>query len=107
MHVSRIRHLGVCRLLKGSCFKCGGTYHFIANCPRELGDSRSMQGCGRGRSAVPPSTWDRGKGRGGPFQHRGRGGIVSETVDCPTPTAPARAYAIDRNLRDCIFEDMQ
>ena len=28
------------------------------------------------------------------IQHRGRGGTVSEIVDCPMPTAPARAYAI-------------
>ena len=33
-------------------------------------------------------------GRDVPFQHRGRGGIVSETVDRPTPIALARAYAI-------------
>ena len=43
---------------------------------------------------MPPSTWDRGRGRGGLFQHRGRGGIMSETVDRPTPTALTRAYAI-------------
>ena len=46
-----------------------------------------MQGSGRGRYVAPPSTRDRGRGRGGPFQHRGRGGIVSETVDHPMPTA--------------------
>ena len=49
-----------------------------------------MQGSGRGRSVAPPLTRD----RGGPFQHRGRGSIVSETVDRPTPTYPARAYAM-------------
>ena len=43
---------------------------------------------------APLSTRDRGRGRSGPSQHRGRGGIVSETVDRPMPTAPARAYAI-------------
>ena len=53
-----------------------------------------MQGSGRGRSVAPPSTRDRGRGRGGPFQHRGHGGIVSETMDCPTPTALARSYAM-------------
>ena len=78
------RHLGVCRLLTGGCFRCGSMDHFIANCPRESGDSRSIQGSGRGRSITPPSTWD----RGGPLQHRGRGGIVLETVDCPTSIAP-------------------
>ena len=38
------RHLGVCRLLIGECFKCGSTEHLIANCPRESGDNRSYQG---------------------------------------------------------------
>ena len=79
------RHLGVCRLLTGGCFKCGITYHFIANYPRESGDSRSMQGSGKGRSVAPPSTRDRGC----PFQHKGRGGIVLEIMDHPTPTTPA------------------
>ena len=64
------------------------------NCPRESGDSRSTQGSGRGRYVAPPLTRDRGKGQGGPFHHRGRGGIVSETVDRPTPIALARAYAM-------------
>ena len=62
----------------------------MVNCPRESGDNRSLQGSGRGRFVVPPSTLD----RGGPIQHRGRGGIVLETVDCPMPIAPARAYAM-------------
>ena len=53
-----------------------------------------MQGSGRGRSIAPPSTRGRGRGQGGPFQHRGCGGIMSEVVDHPTPTAPARAYAM-------------
>ena len=66
----------------------------ITQCPQELGDNRSQQGSGRGRSAAPLSTRDRGRGRSVPSQHRGRGGIASETVDCPMPTAPARAYAI-------------
>ena len=39
-------------------------------------------------------THDRGRGRSGPTQQRGRGGIVSETVDHPIPTAPARPYAM-------------
>ena len=42
----------------------------------------------------PLSTHDRGRGRSGPSQHRRRGGTVSETVDRPMPTAPARAYAM-------------
>ena len=88
------RHLGVCRLLTGGCFKCGSTEHLMANCPRELGDNRSLQGSGRGRSVEPPSTRDRGRGRGGPIQQRGRGSTVSETVDRPMPIAPARAYAM-------------
>ena len=53
-----------------------------------------MQGSGRGRSVAPPLTRDRGRGRGGKFQHKGCGGIVSEIVYRPTPTAPARAYAM-------------
>ena len=27
------RHLGVCRLLRGGCFRCGSTEHLIVNCP--------------------------------------------------------------------------
>ena len=37
------RHLGVCKLLTGGCFWCGSTDHLIAQCPRELGDNRSLQ----------------------------------------------------------------
>ena len=88
------RHLGLCRILTGGCFRCGSLEHLKAQCPREIGDNRSQQGSGRGRSAAPLSTRDRGRGRSGPSQHRGRGGIVSETVDRPIPTAPARAYAM-------------
>ena len=84
-----IRHLGVCRIVTGGCFRCGSLEHLIAQCPRDSGDNRSQQGSGRGRSAAPLSTRDRGRGRSGPSQHRGRGGIVSETVDRPMPTAPA------------------
>ena len=82
------RHLGFCRLLKGGCFKCGSTY-FMVNCPKESGDNRSLQGSGRGRFVAPPLTRDRDRGRGGPIQHRGRGGIVSEAVDRLMPIAPA------------------
>ena len=88
------RHLGVCRLVTGGCFRCGSLEHLIAQCPRELGDNRSEQGSGRGRSATPLLTRDRGRGRSGQSQHRGRGGIVSETMDRPMPTTPARSYAM-------------
>ena len=60
------RHLGVCKLLTGGCFRCGSTDHFIVNCLRESGDNRSMQRSGRGIFVTPPSTRDRGRGRGGP-----------------------------------------
>ena len=93
LHCHR-QHLGVCRLLTGGCFRCGSTEHLITNCPRESEDNRSLQGNGRGRSFSPPSTRDRGRGRGGPIQHRGLGGTVSETMDRPMPTAPTRAYAM-------------
>ena len=52
------QHLGMCRILTGGCFRCGSTEHLIVNFPRELGDNRSLQGSGRGRSVVPPSTQD-------------------------------------------------
>ena len=83
------RHLGVCRLVTGGCFRCGSLDHLTAQCPQESGDNRNQQGSGKGRSTTPPSTRDRGRGRSGPYQHRGRGGIVSETVDRSMPTAPA------------------
>ena len=88
------RHSGVCRLLTGGCFRCESLEHLIAQCPRESGDNRSQQGRGRGRSAAPLSIRERGRDRSGPSQHRRRGGTVSETVDRPMPTAPARAYAM-------------
>ena len=100
------RHLGVCRVVTGGCFWCGSLEHVIAQCPRETRNNRSQQGSGRGRSATPLSTRDRGRGRSGPSQHRGRGGIVSETVDHPMPTAPAQAYAMkareDQNAPEVI-----
>ena len=43
---------------------------------------------------APLLTHDRGRGRSGPYQYRGRVGIVSETVDRSMPTAPARAYGM-------------
>ena len=88
------RHLGVYRLLTGGCFWCGSTDHLIAQCSRESGDNRSLQESSIGKSVTLPSTRDRGRGRGGPIQHRGRGGTISETVDHPIPTAPTRACAI-------------
>ena len=59
------RHLGVCRLLTGECFRCGSTNHLIAQCPRQSGDNRSLQESGRGKSVTLPSTRDRSRGRGG------------------------------------------
>ena len=46
------RHLGVCRLLTGGCFRCGSLEHLIAQCPRESRDNKSQQGSGRGISGV-------------------------------------------------------
>ena len=66
----------------------------MVNCPKESEDNRSLQGSGTGRSISPPSTRDRGRGRGGPIQHRGRGGTVLESVNRPMPTTPKRAYAM-------------
>ena len=43
---------GVCRVLTGGCFRYGSTDHFLANCPRESGDNRSLQGI----SVATPST---------------------------------------------------
>ena len=88
------RHLRVCRLLTGGCFRCGSTEHFMTNCPNESRDNRNPQNNNRGRSVAPPSTRDRGRGRSGPSQHRGRGGTISETMDHPMPIAPARAYVM-------------
>ena len=59
------RHLGVCRLLTGGCFRCGSTEHFMENCPKESGGNRNPLSNRKGRSAAPPSTQDRGRGRGG------------------------------------------
>ena len=66
------RHLGVCRLLIGGCFRCGSTEHFMENCPKESRDNRNPQSSSKGRSATPLSTRDRGRGRGGQSQHKGR-----------------------------------
>ena len=35
------RHLGVCKLLTGGCFKCGSVEHFMENCPNESRDNRN------------------------------------------------------------------
>ena len=75
------RHLGVCRLLTGGCFRCGSTEHLMANCSKESRDNRNPQSNSRERSTALPSTKDRGRGRGGQSQNRGRGGTVLETVD--------------------------
>ena len=84
------RHSGVCRVWTGGCFRCGSMDHFLANCPRESRVNINPQGSGRGRSVSTPSTW----GRGGPNQHRGHGGPMSETVDHLAPIAPERAYVM-------------
>ena len=80
----------VCRVWTGGCFRCGSIDHFLANCPIESRVKINLQRLGRGRSVATPSTW----GRGGPNKHRGHGGPMSEPVDHPVPTAPARAYAM-------------
>ena len=53
---------------------------------------RNPQGSSREGSNIPPSTRDRGRGRGSSGQ-QGRG-IASETVNRPTTAVPALAYAI-------------
>ena len=65
------RHLGVCRLLTRGCFGCGSIEHFMANCPKESGDNRNPQSNSRRRFVAPPSSRDRGRGRGGQSQHKG------------------------------------
>ena len=84
------RHSCVCRVWTGGCFRCGNIDHFLANCPRESRVKITPQGSSRGRSVATPSTC----GRGGPNQHRGHGGPMSETVDHPASIAPAQAYAM-------------
>ena len=64
------------------------------NCPKGSRDNRNPQSNNRGRFAAPPSTRDRGRGRGGQSQHKGREGTMSETVDRPMTSALARAYAM-------------
>ena len=83
-------HSRCCRRVTGGCFRCGSTNLFLANCPRESGDSRNPQGIGHGGSMVPPTTHDRGVSR----QQRGQGSLVLETVDRPISIAPTRAYAM-------------
>ena len=81
-------HSGVCRVWTGGCFRCGSIDHFLANCPIESTVHINPQRRGRGRSVATPSTG----GRGGPNQHRGHGGPMSDIVDRPVSTALARAY---------------
>ena len=57
-------HYGICRRVSGGCFRCGSMVHLIENCPQGSGISRNPQGSSRGGSNVPPSTRDRGRGRG-------------------------------------------
>ena len=108
MHSLPYTSFGCLQVIDGGFFRCGSLEHLIAQCPRESRDSRSQQGGGRGRSAAPLLTRNRGRGRSGPSQHRGRGGIVSETVDRLMLTA--RAYAMkareDKDAPEvitCIF----
>ena len=65
------RHLGVCRLMIGGCFKRGSTEHFMVNCPKESRENRNPQSNNRERSMAPPSTRDRGIGQEGQSQHKG------------------------------------
>ena len=69
------------------------------NCPRGSRTSRNPQGSSRGGSNVPPPTRDRGRERGSSGQHRRS--IALETVNRPTTTSPARAYA----MRACEDQD--
>ena len=61
----------------------------VTNCLRESEEFRNLQGSGRGGSNAPPTTRDRGGGRVVLRQQRGRGSIISETVDRPISTTPA------------------
>ena len=66
----------------------------MENCPKESRDNRNPQSNNRERSEAPPSIRDRGRGLGGQSQNRGQGSTMSEMVDHPIPSAPARAYAM-------------
>ena len=57
-------HYCTCRRVNRGCFQCGSTNHLIVNCPRGSGSSRNPQESSRDGSNVPPSTRDRGRGRG-------------------------------------------
>ena len=92
-------HLGIYRQVTGGCFRCGNTDYMIANCLQGSGIYRNPKGSSRGGSRVPPPMSDRGRGRGSSGQQRR--GIDSETVNCPTTTIPARAYA----MRACEDQD--
>ena len=58
----------------------------------KLNQYRGNRGSSRGGSNVPPSTRDRGRELGSLGQ-QGRG-IALETLNCPTTTILARAYAM-------------
>ena len=62
------------------------------NCLRGFGSSRNPQGSNREGSNVPLSTRVRVRGRGSSRQQVR--GIASETINCPTTTVPAQAYAM-------------
>ena len=62
------------------------------NCLQGSGSYRNPQGSSRGGSNVPPSTRDRGRGRGSSRQ-QGRG-IASEIENCPTTIVLTQASAM-------------
>ena len=62
----------------------------IANYPRGSGSFRNPKGSSRRGLNVPAQTRSRGRGRSG---SQGKGS-ASETVNRPSTTAPARAYAM-------------
>ena len=63
-------NFGICRRIIGGCFRCESTYHLLVNCPRGSVTSRNPQESSIGGSNVPPSTRDKGRGRGSLEQHR-------------------------------------
>ena len=80
-------HPSTCRWIIGGCFRCGNIDHLIVNYPRGFGSFRNPQGISRGGSNVPPSTRDRGRGRGSSGE-QGRG-IASEKVNRLITTVPS------------------
>ena len=75
----------MCKLLIGGCFQCGSTDHLKAQCPSDSGYNRSQQGSDIGRLVELSSTRDRGRGRGGPIQHRGQSSVGQAQTQCTSP----------------------